>query len=223
MSANAQTNRANAQHSTGPKTPEGKQRSSLNALRHGLTAVPSEDLAAYQAHLQSFIDQYDPQDPTESHLLQTLADIAWRNQRVAIMEANLLAAAPNPSGDAMSIVVFLEKQTRALSSLSLHGQRLSRQFEKTLAQLRQLQSNRKAKEEYDMELLLEIMEIHEKKGEPYGPSEDGFVFTPERIDQAILVRNREILALKSATTTTRTKAYRRHGTAMRKHADDIRK
>jgi hypothetical protein len=30
-------NRANSQHSTGPKTQAGKQRSSLNALRHGLT------------------------------------------------------------------------------------------------------------------------------------------------------------------------------------------
>jgi hypothetical protein len=31
-------NRANSQHSTGPRTESGKQRSSLNALRHGLTA-----------------------------------------------------------------------------------------------------------------------------------------------------------------------------------------
>ena len=43
-------NRANAQHSTGPKTVAGKQVSSLNALRHGLTSqivvMPGEALSA---------------------------------------------------------------------------------------------------------------------------------------------------------------------------------
>ena len=46
----ASINRENAQHSTGPKTEAGKQKSSLNALRHGLTGqtvvMPAEDLAA---------------------------------------------------------------------------------------------------------------------------------------------------------------------------------
>src|SRR6266481_2901055 len=41
-------NRANASHSTGPKTEAGKKRSSLNAYRHGLTGqtiiLPAEDL-----------------------------------------------------------------------------------------------------------------------------------------------------------------------------------
>jgi len=197
MSATPQTNRANAQHSTGPKTAEGKKRSSLNALRHGLTAeavlLPTEDHAAYQALSDSFAAQYDPQDPTESHLLQILVDTAWRSQRVAVMEANLLGAAPDPSGDRLSIMLFLERQTRALSSLGLHSQRLSRLFEKTLAQLHQLQSHRKALEEANMELLLDIMDMYERKGETYDPSEDGFVFTEDQLDQARMARNRNIL------------------------------
>ena len=53
MSSSA-INRSNSQHSTGPRTEAGKQRSSLNALRHGLTArtavLATEDPAAYQLH-----------------------------------------------------------------------------------------------------------------------------------------------------------------------------
>jgi hypothetical protein len=45
-----QINQANAKHSTGPKTKAGKHRSSLNALRHGLTGqlvvMPTEDLVS---------------------------------------------------------------------------------------------------------------------------------------------------------------------------------
>jgi len=44
-------NRANAQHSTGPRTPEGKTASSMNALKHGADAasvvIPGEDPAQY--------------------------------------------------------------------------------------------------------------------------------------------------------------------------------
>jgi hypothetical protein len=54
-------NRANAMLSTGPRTDSGKQRSSLNALRHGLTAasavLASEDRAAYDTHCRAFFDE----------------------------------------------------------------------------------------------------------------------------------------------------------------------
>lgn len=60
----AEINKENSQHSTGPKTEAGKQRFSLNALRHGLTGqivgMPTEDLRAYQSHLKSFTDEYGP-------------------------------------------------------------------------------------------------------------------------------------------------------------------
>ncbi len=93
-------NRANAQLSTGPRTAAGKQRSSLNALRHGLTAaspvLPSEDPAAYQRHCRQFLDEYQPATPTETQLVQELADTAWRLNRIPLLEAELFSQNPDP-------------------------------------------------------------------------------------------------------------------------------
>src|SRR5260370_14349874 len=72
----AAINRANAQKSTGPRTETGKQRSKLNALRHGLTGqtvvLPAEDHSAYQCHSQSFLHEYQPKGATETQLVQSL-------------------------------------------------------------------------------------------------------------------------------------------------------
>ena len=192
-------NRENAQHSTGPKTQAGKQRSSLNALRHGLTGqivvMPTEDLQAYQSHLNSFNDEYHPKGATQAHLVQALADASWRLNRVAALETNLLslAAVGDPLADAMAIAASLESQSKALANLSMHSQRLSRQFERTVAQLRDLQKIRETHEKRDLDNLLDIMEMYEAKGETYRPSDDGFVFSQTQINHRILARNRERL------------------------------
>src|SRR5208282_1131172 len=98
-------NRANSQHSTGPKTLEGKQKSSLNALRHGLTGrnvvMPTEDREAYQLHLKSFTDEYHPQGATEVNLVQALADASWRLNRIATLETILLTLGPVESSSAL--------------------------------------------------------------------------------------------------------------------------
>jgi hypothetical protein len=156
----AQINRNNSRHSTGPRTIEGKQRSALNALRHGLTGqtivMPAEDLEAYQAHVQAFMSEHQPQGATETQLVQSLADAAWRLNRVSVLETNLLTLDiinqdfPNHESthemrEAIAIAAALDSHTRALSTLSIHGQRLSRQFEKTLALLEKLQSARLAR------------------------------------------------------------------------------
>ena len=193
-------NRANAQHSTGPKTEAGKKQSSLNALRHGLTGqivvMPTEDLQAYQSHLNSFTDEYYPQGATESHLVQALADASWRLNRVAALETNLLslAAVGDPLVDALAIAASLESQSKALANLSMHSQRLSRQFERTVAQLRDLQKTRQTHEKYDLNNLLDIMEMVESTGETYDPSADGFVFSEPQIAAGLLARTRERLA-----------------------------
>jgi hypothetical protein len=97
-SARAAINRANSEHSTGPRTTAGKQRSSLNALRHGLTGhvvvLPTEDQTAYQRHLLRFVDQFQPKGALEEQLVQSLGDTTWRLNRVPATEATFLPSPP---------------------------------------------------------------------------------------------------------------------------------
>src|SRR5690349_20017554 len=89
----AAINRENSKHSTGPTTSEGKARSSQNALKHGLGArailLPSDDPAAFQRHLDSFVNEYQPQGPTEQQLVRTLANNSWHLDRVNRLEEAL--------------------------------------------------------------------------------------------------------------------------------------
>jgi uncharacterized protein YfbU (UPF0304 family) len=73
----------------------------------------------------------------------------------------------------------------------MHSQRLSRQFERTVTQLRELQKIRREKEKHDLNNLLDIMEMYESKGEAYNASEDGFVFSASQINESLLARNRK--------------------------------
>jgi hypothetical protein len=168
--------------------------------------MPTDDLAAYQRHLKSFTDEYHPQGATESHLVQALADTAWRLNRAAALESNLLTLATQHRSfvdkdplveDALTLAAAVESQSRALANLSLHTQRLSRQFERTAAHLRELQKTRRSREQEELDGLLDIMNMFESKGEPYDPAQDGFVFSQSQINSRIRARNRENLALEA--------------------------
>jgi hypothetical protein len=202
----ADINRANAQHSTGPKTESGKQKSALNALRHGLTGqiivLPSDDLEAYQRHIKSFTDEYQPKGATEATLVQTLADTAWRIHRVSALENNLLTLgivrepdqlddAPDQVQQALAIAASLDSQTRALATLSLHGQRLTRQFEKTRAVLEEIQTNRQAHQAVALDQASALVQMHALKDEPYDPAEDGFVFSEGELEAYIRKMDRD--------------------------------
>jgi predicted lysophospholipase L1 biosynthesis ABC-type transport system permease subunit len=80
--ARSARNRKNASRSTGPKTEAGKHRSSLNALRHGLTGhtivLPAEDLDAYNKFTQQFFDELKPVGLLEKQFVQLIAGTSWR-------------------------------------------------------------------------------------------------------------------------------------------------
>ncbi len=177
----AGVNRANAQHSTGPKTPEGKQTSSQNALKHGLTAqnpvLPTDDLDDYQRHVATFFAEYSPQGATEANLVQSIADASWRLNRVADVEAGLIHDSAR----------YIEILTKALSNLSMHSTRLSRQFERAVTQLRELQKARRDREN------------QETKAEPIEFANSGFVFSDAEIPAHIHARTRDSLATEAGS------------------------
>jgi hypothetical protein len=86
----ASANRANAQHSTGPKTPQGKARSALNALRHGILARAAfnvvlegeERRAEFDAMVAGLAQEFQPQTMSEHLTVQQLAGCYWRLEKV---------------------------------------------------------------------------------------------------------------------------------------------
>src|SRR5260370_1069110 len=143
----AETNRENAQNSTGPRTEAGKQRSSLNALRHGLTGqtvvLPSDDLITYQRHCQQLHDQYHPKNPMEGQLTQAVADLSWRLNRITAIETNMLTLGITEHSssvdtendqvhDALEMAKAFREQNRPFATLSLYEHHLSLRFDKAL-------------------------------------------------------------------------------------------
>ncbi len=186
----AAINRTNSLRSTGPRTPAGKLRASLNALQHGLTSrtavLPTEDLAAFERHIQQFLAEYHPATPTETQLVHELANTAWRVNRIPLLEAQLLTRAATPPtdpGSNPSTTFDIVDAHRALASLSLHSQRLSRQFQKTLTQLRDLQAERREREQRDLRDAAALLELHKHKGIAWDPADHGFVFLKSEVER----------------------------------------
>jgi hypothetical protein len=81
----AQSNRRNAQMSTGPRTEEGKSRSRFNALMHGITAsftvLPNENAGAYEARLHGFMTDFQPRSAFEHYLTERAVKESWISDR----------------------------------------------------------------------------------------------------------------------------------------------
>jgi hypothetical protein len=78
-------NQANSKKSTGPKSVEGKSRSSLNALKHGMRAetlvLPTERTQAFKAHVELWMNDWQPPTETRRWFVERAAIAAWRCDR----------------------------------------------------------------------------------------------------------------------------------------------
>src|SRR5690349_19198173 len=73
------------------RTQSGTSITRFNALRHGILSkyalLPWEDPEEYAALLAAFVEEHEPQGPTEEHLVEELAGILWRKRRLRLAEA----------------------------------------------------------------------------------------------------------------------------------------
>src|SRR5690242_3854896 len=88
-------NRQNAVKSSGPKTAEGKARSSANALTHGLTAkhfvAQVESVEEFEALSENVLREFAPKNELEKHKVERLIELLWKLKRARRCETAILS------------------------------------------------------------------------------------------------------------------------------------
>ena len=130
-----EANRRNAQHSTGPKTPEGKAAVSMNALRHGLRArsvlLPGEDRNEFTQLCDDLEGEWHPQSRTEQFYVEQMAVSQWKLCRMEVTEVNIFKDADSA-----------KNQLSLLDRLWQAECRLERSFSRAQRELQRLQASR---------------------------------------------------------------------------------
>ncbi len=139
-------NRTNAQRSTGPRTPEGKEKSKLNATTHGLTAryfpaviqAGTAEWQEFEAIRADLYDHYQPEGALESLLLEKVTIEYMRYRRLVEHEQTLSVRYPG---------FFLE----IVNKLARYQTAINNQLFEAIRELERAQARRKDKEAKDRE------------------------------------------------------------------------
>ena len=127
-------NHANAAHSTGPRTVEGKARVCQNALRHGLIAahlvVRDDERESFEQLRADLLAELAPQGAVETVTFNDLLHAAWNLERFRRLEAERTADLEDEAACS-----FLER-------LGRYQARAQRAYYRALKELRILQTNR---------------------------------------------------------------------------------
>ena len=196
--AQINANRENAQKSTGPTTPEGKQRSSLNATKFGLTGrtvlLPGDDLDAYNTFLQQWTDELKPVGIKELEYVRTIVDCKWRLNRIRSAEDGIFALGVHAFGEintgqaqtdgVITSALTVDKQAKALENISRYEGRISREFTKAMQALEAAQKERKATERAAREEAVRVFKLHKMLDKAFDPKELGFELSGAEIERA---------------------------------------
>jgi len=156
----SETARANGAKSRGPTTDEGKEKSSRNAIKHGLTAgngnilLDSEDPDQFDEVLKKLHGIHEPATPAERDIVEEMFAARWRTRRMWTIETGLLNAeilaqaaktdTSDPNIHLASAFRSLTDDSRSLALASRYEARLQRLYDHAYKTLRELQQARKS-------------------------------------------------------------------------------
>jgi hypothetical protein len=157
----SETARTNGAKSHGPITPEGKEASSRNSLKHGMTArntyiLECENKQDFQEFWAEHIEIHQPVTAPEKELVEQMAIARWRIRRFVNAETVLIDCEVVRNRDKVEkefatlgcdvhvamAIRSLADESRALSLMSRYEARHQRTHDKAYATLRELQKAR---------------------------------------------------------------------------------
>ena len=168
--AQIEANRLNAQKSTGPRTPEGKEKASRNAVKHGLLAeqvvIHGEDPAEFDGYRDRMLGELAPVGEVETMLAERAVGLAWRLRRAERFQSAVFARVyrenaddivlwprhglpikPGPDEDEVvlgQVVMTDFARAQILDRLLVYERRIEGSFYRTMAELRKEQQARVA-------------------------------------------------------------------------------
>jgi hypothetical protein len=131
-----QANRQNAQKSTGPKTPEGREAVRFNALTYGLrtreTILERENAREYSELWDELDAEWQPHTRTDRIYLETMVTSQWLLKRIAESEQQIYT------------IANFEHRFKMLAYVYKMRAQLERSFRTAVADMKQSQKERKA-------------------------------------------------------------------------------
>ena len=136
--AKLEANRANAQHSTGPKTDEGKATVSQNAVKHGLYKkdiyIRPDEKEAFEEFRYNLFEEYAPVGVSEEAAFARILHADWSLRRIRELEDRLFFEFDDPFAD--------PEAERRMNAYARHSGRFERMHRNAVKELRKLQHDR---------------------------------------------------------------------------------
>ncbi len=140
----------------GPNTPEGKARSSMNALKHGLRAekfrlLPEETVEEFEAFAAEIKKDLKPRDAMERQFVEAIVIAFWREVRADRMEADVMSDMPPTSPDRVhgSNLVNKPENRASLATMLRYRGQVSMDLKRALANLAAYRDSRGSASEQD--------------------------------------------------------------------------